>query len=82
MKEWVATSDSLIANLHDQKSTLSTLIEASKTMIKDVKIHKESGVPLSDNSFVYLESISGLAEQISENDLKNVNEELEYLTKL
>jgi ABC-type transporter Mla subunit MlaD len=81
-KEWNNNLDSLIDNLNNQKNTLIKLTETSNTMVKDLQNMKEFNTVLSDDSISYLESISGLAKQVSENDLKNVDEKLEYFNKL
>lgn len=79
-KEWDNNLDLLNSNLNNQKTTLNDLNEASNKMVKDVEDwgsrYSESG-----EVFPYLESISGLAKQISEEDLNNINEESEYLDK-
>lgn len=75
--------DSLIANLNAQRNTLNNLNGDANKMVNAVQYTKENklfeSMAVSDDSVLYLESISGLAKQIAENDLNSVNEKLEYL---
>lgn len=80
-EEWDKNLDLLITNLNAQKNTLNELDGDANKMVNAVQYTKENNffISVSEDGVSYLESISRLSQQISENDLKNVNTELEYL---
>lgn len=80
-EEWDKNLDLLIANLNAQRNTLNELKGDVNKMVNAVRKTKEQGlfISVSDEGVSYLESISGFAKQIAENDNENVVEELEYL---
>ena len=82
--EWNENNNLLIINLNSQRNTLIELIEVSNTMMNDVQSTDDNNlfITVSDDGVLYLKAISGLAIQISESDLKRVNEELKYLNSL